>query len=113
MACVIVNAEGEGEDIDNVFVKGDIHKDGKERKLKSHKASETKIINSEQCKHQSTFMARLKEDKLEDKVCSWSDGKIICLCCNQEIPVARKMKRHSKGTKHMKKLEQWKLNKVQ
>ena len=57
--------EEENENVDEMFVEGDLHNDGKKRKQKVFKKTiGRKRMISEQCKNKSTFIARLKEAQL-------------------------------------------------
>ena len=60
----------------------------------------------ERCKSKVTFLAYLDSHPwLRNETYYWTtDNKIKCQICDKIIPTASKMKQHSKGIKHKKKL---------
>ena len=60
----------------------------------------------ERCQSKATFLAYLDSHRwLQNETYYWTfDGKIKCQVCDQIIPTASKMNRHSKAIKHRKKL---------
>ena len=68
----------------------------------------------QRCKSKVTFLAYLDTHPwLQNETYYWTgDRKIKCQVCDKIIPTASKMKQHSKGIKHKKKLVDYHKNRV-
>ena len=65
-------------------------------------------ITAKKTMNYSTFTAALSLYQLTDQAYTWSNGDIICQCCNSTIKIARKIHQYSQGKKHKDLLEKWK-----
>ena len=105
---LIIGANGSESQLDEVFIAGEKHKG--ERKRKSDLSSNKEKRSSaptEKTKLYSTSTNAVVKNNLQNEAYTWSNGSIICKCCNVSIAVARKMMQHSNGKNHKKRLEAW------